>query len=149
MRALYAPAGSIGSQYSLGVRCLLNSAWRSKLAPLGDDLPLLDLDVELTSCKPGSAPPTGGDNSSCVRCLDSTYDLEGVQCKACPKGATCEGNNLYPRRNWWHSSVDSDRFYSCPDGGACLESRLAGDDTCRKGGPACRSLHARQRCSAC
>ena len=98
----------------------------------------------------------------CEACPENRYLLvfspDTSECKACPKGAGCEGSNLLvTKAGWWRTSSSSDKLLPC----SMKKNCLAGDEAqprgkCQKGsnGPLCgvceaNYFRAANECIAC
>ncbi|OMJ70216.1 hypothetical protein SteCoe_31873 [Stentor coeruleus] len=63
-------------------------------------------------------------DSSCKPCDNNTYsiNINDKYCKPCPNEAVCYGmNNIYPAAGYWTELKYPDRFYECPNKGACIQ----------------------------
>ena len=83
----------------------------------------VEVPVSLRECEDGESLLTSG---KCFDCEEGTYLLiystEPEQCKECQtEKSYCYGRNkVYPKANYWRSSVYSDNFIKCRNELACL-----------------------------
>lgn len=134
-------SGLIGEAYSLQLSCVPNAAGRSRFLGLrGEPLPALPLPVRISQCKPGSEPTVTSDGAICVKCPYNSFNLDGQQCRDCPRGGLCiGGDQLAAKADFWRSSNSSTTFYACHSLDVCEEGVASGDAACKEGtdGPLC------------
>lgn len=80
--------------------------------------------IHLRECLPGEEYQASG---KCAKCAKGDYYLleaadKQTNCKECLRTKSqCEGGNqIYPLRNYWRSSIYSDNFMRCRNDIACM-----------------------------
>ena len=73
----------------------------------------IDLNVEMRPCMHGEILTP---NFACFQCEANHFSLEvgSDNCEDCPNEAVCDGGiNMFPKKDYWRSGWDSDKFYKC------------------------------------
>lgn len=131
--------GQIGERYDLEIRCQVRNEDLSGILAFRN-LPPAVFSVQIIDCPPGYSPTESGEGDLCLRCQYGTFNLDGKQCKACPRGASCPGGEtILSDNNWWRSGNDSLEFFQCRFPDVCKAGPKSGDEACAKGhtGPLC------------
>ena len=131
--------GAIGNMYDMEIRCRRKVEETPGILSY-TALPAVSFVIEVTDCPEGYSPAESGEGDICVICQYGTYNTDGKDCVACPKGATCPGgSSLLSDANWWRSGPSSLEFYQCRYPDVCSPGPVSGNDACAQGhqGPLC------------
>jgi len=131
--------GQIGATYDLEIRCQVRNEDLSGILRRRD-LPPAVLSIQIINCPPGYSPTESSEGDLCLKCQYGTFNLDGRQCKACPRGASCPGgDSILSDNNWWRSGNASLEFFQCRFPDVCKAGPKTGDEACAEGhtGPLC------------